>query len=370
MADGPRARVLVHPSADLDAAANVALDFLEHDFCGQRVWVKPNLIGPFPPERGATTDPELIRVIVRALRARGATEVWVADNPGGWLKNDIETYLAPTGIVEASEGCFRNIADTPVTLRLRSRFIDEVRVSRILYEADVVVNVPVLKSHSFTMLSGAVKNLFGVIPGSLKSELHSAVRSAAEFAELLIDLFQALPPNILHLMDAQRGMDGQNGPTAGRTLSIGRLLASRNAVALDSVMALICGIEPGQVPFLRVAGERGLGPVRREDIDVAGDCSPVPGFRLPSRLLAGAITGIVARVYPLARSEPLLRRDRCIRCRRCADNCPAGAIVLDPLPRIERRLCITCYCCAEICPRHALVVPGPVRGFFHRITGW
>jgi uncharacterized protein (DUF362 family) len=370
MTAGPRERVLVRRAADLPAAVAEALDFLDCDFAGRRVWVKPNLIGPFPPGRGATTDPELVRQLVRGLRARGAADVWVADNPGGWLKENIETYLAPTGIVAASEGCFRNIADTPVTLPLQSRFIKEVRVSRILYEADVVLNVPVLKTHSFTLLSGAVKNLFGVIPGRLKAELHSSVRDAAQFAELLVDLFQALPPKILHVMDAQRGMDGQNGPTAGRPLSIGRLLASRNAVALDSVMALMCGIEPTRVPILRVAGERGLGPVRREEIDIVGDFSPVPGFRLPSALLAGALTGIVARAYPLARSEPLLHRRQCIRCRRCADNCPVGAIAIDPWPQIDDRRCITCYCCAEICPRHALVVPGPVRGFFHRLTGW
>ncbi|MBN2538331.1 DUF362 domain-containing protein [candidate division WOR-3 bacterium] len=370
MSEGPRARVLVHSSADLNAATNAAFDFLEHDFSGQRVWVKPNLIGPFPPGRGATTDPELVRRMVGSLRARGAAEVWVADNPGGWLRGSVETYLAPTGIVEASDGCFRNIAETPVTLPVRSRFIKEVRVSRILHEADVVINVPVLKTHALTLLSGAVKNLFGVIPGQLKAEMHTAVRNSTEFAELLVDLFQALPANILHVMDAQRGMDGQNGPTGGRTLAIGRLLASRNAVALDSVMALLCGIEPARVPFLRIAGERGLGPVRRADIDITGDITPVPGFRLPSPLLAGALTGIIARAYPLARSEPLLARERCIRCGRCANGCPAGAIVLDPWPRIDDRRCINCYCCAEVCPRHALVVPGPVRGFIHRLTGW
>lgn len=240
---------------------------------------------------------------------------------------------------------------------------------RILYEADVVINVPVLKTHALTLLSGAVKNLFGVIPGQLKAEMHAVVRNSTEFAELLVDLFQALPASILHVMDAQRGMDGQNGPTGGRTLAIGRLLASRNAVALDSVMALLCGVEPARVPFLRIAGERGLGPVRRADIDITGDITPVPGFRLPSPLLAGALTGITARAYPLARSEPLLARKRCIRCGRCADGCPVDAITMDPFPRIDRRKCITCYCCSETCPVRALVIPGLLRGLVQYVTG-
>ena len=101
-------RVLVRKVSDLSADVNEALDFLPYDFAGKRVWVKPNLLGPHLPEHGVTTDPDLIRNVVRELKRRGAATVWVADNPGGGLQRNVETYIAPTGVVEASEGCFRS----------------------------------------------------------------------------------------------------------------------------------------------------------------------------------------------------------------------------------------------------------------------
>lgn len=332
--------------------------------------MKPNLLAPRPPEHSVTTDPELVRQCVRQLKSRGAAEVRVADNPGGGLAQNIEAYIAPTGVVEASEGTFQSIAATPVTLKMNSRFTGEVHASRIITEVDVILNLPVFKTHSLTLLTGAVKNLFGIIPGGQKSYLHTLVRNGDEFAELLVDIYQAIPVPVLSIMDALRGMDGQNGPSGGRVLRLGRILAARNAVALDSVMAMMAGVSPGSIPTNRIAAERGLGPARAEDIQIIGDFETIPGFRLPSRRLAGRITGIAAVVaYPFMRRRPLVRRDLCTCCRRCADNCPAKAISMTPYPAVDRRKCISCYCCAEICPERAMVIPGALRGLVRRVLG-
>ncbi|MBM3314933.1 DUF362 domain-containing protein, partial [candidate division WOR-3 bacterium] len=121
---GPgRERVLVRKVSDLPAAVTEALDFLEYDFRDRKVWVKPNLLSPRPPADSVTTQPELIRLVVRELRRRGAAEVWVSDNPGGRLQGDVASYIAPTGAVEASEGCFVEPARDPVLLPLKSRFV-------------------------------------------------------------------------------------------------------------------------------------------------------------------------------------------------------------------------------------------------------
>jgi uncharacterized protein (DUF362 family)/NAD-dependent dihydropyrimidine dehydrogenase PreA subunit len=363
-------RVLVRKVVDLGAAVAEALDFLGYDFAGKRVWVKPNLLGPHLPEHSVTTDPEVVRHTVRGLRARRAKDIWVADNPGGALQRNISSYIAPTGAVEASEGCFRGISETPVTLPTKSRFLSEFRVSRIVTEADVMLNLPVFKTHALTILTGAIKNLFGTVPGGQKSHLHTLAKSGNDFGELLVDLYQALPAPVLTIMDALRGMDGQNGPSGGRVLSIGKLLAARNPVALDVVMAAMAGTEPRLIPTTRIAAERGLGPGRIEDVEVVGEFAPVPGFRLPSARLAAGITGLAAAIaYPLIQRRPLLDRKLCTRCRRCADNCPATAITMTPFPKIDRKTCITCYCCAELCPEKAMTVPGPLRGLIQKLTG-
>lgn len=363
-------RVLVRKFIDLPAVVAEALDFLEYDFAGKRVWVKPNLLSPHPPEHSVTTDPEVIHLVVRGLRRRGAKEIWVADNPGGGLQRNVEDYIRPTGAVEASEGCFRSISETPVSVPTGSRFISSFVVSRIVTESDVILNLPVFKTHALTILTGAVKNLFGIIPGGQKAHLHTVAKSGDEFGELLVDLYQAVPVEVLNIMDAIRGMDGQSGPSGGRVLGIGRLLAARNPVALDVVMAAMAGARTGLIPTSRIAAERGLGPARIEDIEVVGDYEPIPGFRLPSARMASGITGIAAAIaYPLIQRRPILDRKLCTVCRLCADNCPTQAITMKPLPGIDRRKCIMCYCCAELCPEKAMNVPSPFRGLIQNLTG-
>lgn len=368
-ASAGRERVLVRRVTDLGTVVETALDFLRFDFAGKRVWVKPNLLGPHPPERAVTTDPELVGLVVRGLRARGAADIAVADNPAGGMHGNIASYVERTGVPQASDGCFRDISATPVRLELNSRFTDAVFVSRILVECDVILNLPVMKTHALTILTGAVKNLFGIIPGAQKGRLHVLAPDPVDFAELLVDIYQAVPVPVLSIVDAIRGMDGQNGPNAGRVLALNRLIAGSNPVAVDSVLARLAGIAPAEVPLLRIAAERGLGPIAADAIDVFGDAGPIRGFRLPLRLGPGPVPRIIRAFYALSSRRPVVTKRRCTRCRRCADNCPAGAIVMSPYPRLDRRNCIKCFCCAEICPEHAMLVPGNWTALYQNLLG-
>ena len=362
-------RVLVRKVTDLSAAVNEALDFLDYNFTGKRIWIKPNLLGPHPPEHGVTTDPGLVRAIVRDLRRRGAAAISVADNPAGRHARRLADYIAVTGVVEASEGCFVDAAEHSIMLPLKSRFAKQMPVSAVVKEADVILNLPVFKTHALTVLTGAVKNLFGVIPGLQKAHLHTLVSNAGQFAELLVDVYQALPLPVLNVMDALRGMDGQNGPSGGRVLKLNRILAARNPVALDSVMAMMAGLEPDRLPTSRIAAERGLGPTKPEEIELVGDFATIPGFRLPSARLASGLTGIAGvTFYRIVQRRPLCDETLCTRCRRCADNCPVHAIDMRPFPAVVRGKCITCYCCVEICPERALGVPSAIRGLWRSLS--
>lgn len=354
----PIARVLCRRVADLGGAVEEALDFLGFDFRGRRVWVKPNLLSPRPPQDSVTTDPELVRCVVEGLARRGAAEVWVADNPGGALKGSVADFVAKTGVPTAAGEHFRDISTTPVPVKLNSRFAAQVHFSRIITEVDVILNLPVFKTHALTLITGALKNLFGVIPGGQKGELHTLAPNPVDFAELLIDIYQAIPVPVLTIVDALRGMDGQNGPSAGRVLAIGKVVSGANPVAVDSVLARMAGVEPDRIPMLRIAAGRGLGPTATGQVEVLGDFERIRGFRLPTQRLHRVMSGMIRGVYTLMRRWPALRRKRCIRCRRCCENCPARAISMTPLPVIARTKCIRCYCCVEICPVQALRVPG------------
>ncbi len=349
-------RVLVRKVTDLAATVTECLDFLEHDFKGLRIWVKPNLLAAARPEQGVTTDPELVRQVVRQLKARGATQVLVSDNPGMSLSGSVAAYLAPTGVVEASEGCFRSPAENPIPMPLKSRFVTDVRVPGFIRDVDLILSLPVFKTHGLTLMTGAVKNMFGLVVGAQKSQLHATCPGIDGFSELLVDIYQAVPVPMLHIMDALRGMDGQNGPAGGRVLKLGRLLASRNGVALDSVMTLMTGKQPSYVPMLSLAGARGLGPTEREDIEIVGDFEVVRGFRVPSARL-GRIAGAASGMYRLLVRNPGVVKHNCTRCRECEKKCPVEAIELNPYPTIDRAKCIRCYCCVEVCPEKAMRIP-------------
>lgn len=361
-------RVLVRGVTDLATAVTECLDFLEQDFKGLRIWVKPNMLSAARPEQGVTTDPEVVRQVVRQLKARGASQVWVSDNPGMSLSGSVAAYLVPTGVVEASEGCFRSPAENPIPMPLKSRFVPDVRVPGFIKDADLILNLPVFKTHGLTIMTGAVKNIFGLVVGAQKSQLHATCPGMDEFSELVVDIYQAVPVPMLHIMDALRGMDGQNGPAGGRVLKLGRLLASRNAVALDSVMTLMTGKQPGHIPMLSLAGARVLGPTRREDIEITGDFEIIRGFRMPSVRLA-RMAGAASGVYRLLMRNPGVYKKNCTRCRECEKKCPVQAIELNPYPGIDRAKCIRCYCCVEVCPEKAMRIPTLGQTLWRNILG-
>jgi uncharacterized protein (DUF362 family) len=360
--------VLVRRITDLKSAVREALDFLNYDFAGRKVWVKPNLLAPHPPAAGVTTSPELIQAVVTELRHRNAKKIWVGDNPAGAHRQPLEQYLKPTGVIEASQGYFFNVSINPTPLKLNSRFTPEIPVSSLTFQADVILNLPVFKTHALTILTGGVKNLFGIIPGGHKAYLHALAADADQFAELLVDIYQAVPVKTLYIMDGIRVMDGINGPSGGRVRKMNLLLAADNAIALDAVMALLAGTLPEKIPTIRIAAGRGLGPADRQQIQISGDFAPIPDFRLPGAGFAALITRLSRPVYRhLLPRVPLLNPANCIRCGECAANCPVQAIKMNPLPEIDRHRCIHCFCCSEICPAKAMTVAPPLRSLIIRL---
>ncbi len=360
--------VLVRKFGDLQTAVIEALDFFDYDFSGKQIWIKPNLLAPHPPEAGVTTSPELVYELVCELRRRNARRIIVGDNPAGAHRNRIEEYLKPTGVVEASQGCFQNVSVNPVQLPLSSRYTAKIPVSSLIQEVDVIFNLPVFKTHALTMLTGAIKNIFGIIPGGHKAYLHALAASAEQFAELLVDIYQAVPVKMLHIMDGIRVMDGINGPSGGRVRRMDLLLASENGVALDAVMAMLAGVDPNSIPTVRIAASRGLGPADRTAIQLHGDFAPIPGFRLPGIGFTNLITRLSRPVYRLIiPCVPVLNRNLCIRCSECAQNCPVQAIRMTPFPDIDRRKCIRCFCCSEICPAKAMRIASRLQSFWLRM---
>ena len=331
---------------------------------GDSVFLKVNLLSKAEPERMVTTHPEVVRAVVRAVKAAGG-EVSIGDSPGGRTSAASAAKLFQvSGMAEVAEteGARLVLLDdehvrvpVPAGAKYASLTLGAQAV-----RADVLITLPKFKTHGFMTLTGAVKNQFGLVPGLEKAQFHLKVPSRPDFADMLIDINEACMP-ALAIMDAVVGMEGE-GPAGGSPKPIGALMASRDIYALDVVMAAMAGLAVGEVPVTKQAAMRGLGPTSVEDVEVVGvpwrEIAPAD-YLLPQRDLSSRLSPAMAeRAKGLVTAKPFLAApERCTSCGTCADNCPAEAITMkDGRPAFDYGECIRCYCCQELCPPQVIAL--------------
>ena len=334
----------------------------------KKVLVKPNILGPFPPERGVTTDPRVISAIIQELKNCRSKEIVVGDNSGS-IHFDPLKIAKITGILDASDGCYNNIAREVVDVKVESKFIDGLFISKIVKEADYVINVPKFKTHGLTTITGAIKNMFGIIPGGKKAKLHTYARSIKEFAELLVDIYQIRIPD-LNIMDAIIGMEGV-GPTNGKTRVINKIISSENGISLDSVMAAMMGLNPDTIELLQVTKERNLGETNISNIIIDGELEVIPGFKRPNNgILQRIRKKAVPHIFNFASVKPIVNHNKCKICKRCIEVCPVSAMNLtNKFPEADRKKCISCFVCEEHCPYGAIILPSWPQDLYNRLKG-
>ncbi|MGI6337177.1 MAG: DUF362 domain-containing protein [Eubacteriales bacterium] len=338
---------------------------------GMHVAVKVNLVRRLAPEKAATTHPALVCALCRMLIARGA-EVTVGDSPGGiFMPAYLKSVYTGTGMLAVEKtGARLNYDVSQTTAHFPdAKYAKTFDYTGWLAGADAVISFAKLKTHGLMAMTGAVKNLFGIIPGTKKPEFHFLYPDTMKFAHMLVDLCEYIRPT-LSIVDAVWGMEG-NGPSSGDPRFIGCILASKNPYACDLAGGRIMGVT--EAPVLRAAYERGLAPERAEDLTFAGDLARFcqTDFRLiPMRNvdLFLSRSGHLDRAFGyLIRRKPKLRPELCISCGVCMRTCPAHAITLSPKPHFNRRTCICCFCCQEFCPESAIVVArSPFAKFLSR----
>jgi uncharacterized protein (DUF362 family)/NAD-dependent dihydropyrimidine dehydrogenase PreA subunit len=322
---------------------------------GKRVLIKPNALRSSSAEEGIVTHPAVLRAVVEKVEQEGPAELVVGDNPGIFSYGANEACFEKTGLREAALGHYRNIGNDSVRVAFNPEYMASVSISRAVSEADILISLPKFKTHGLTVMTGAIKNSYGFLPGAQKAKLHKAAGSPEAFHKLVVDVFKLRVPD-LFIVDAVVGMEG-NGPASPDLRDIGRILASDNAVALDAVIARMMGCLPEKLGFLLRAKELGIGPYEEEQIDIIGDFAPIPGFNLPP--LGGEAIASNSAVQEVlesrARLTPRPDPQACTACGYCVDQCAVGALTMvDDLPRVDADTCITCFCCQEMCPEKAM----------------
>lgn len=339
---------------------------------GMKIVIKANLVSAMKPDKAATTHPALLAALTRLLIARGASVV-IGDSPGGLYNAAfLNRVYAATGMHEAEEAgavlnhnFSQNTADFP-----EAHIAKHFTYTAYLDEADAIISFCKLKSHGMMSLSAATKNLFGVIPGTMKPEYHFRYPDPMDFAGMIVDLNSYFKPR-LFLVDAVQTMEG-NGPTAGTPRYMGALLAGTDCHKVDLVCAKLIGLDPMAVPTLRAAADFGLCPECADEVEVSGSVGDfaISDFKRIERkrslqfesILPGKAGKVFGKIAQKAlRSSPRLHKSECVGCGLCANVCPAKAIeIVEKKACIDRSKCIRCFCCQEFCPKGAMKVHRPL----------
>jgi ferredoxin len=233
-------------------------------------------------------------------------------------------------------------------------------ISSLVLDSDFVINLPKMKTHSFMAFTGAIKNMYGIIPHGLRCNFHREYDKSELFGQMLVDLFSCAQPQ-LNIMDAIVAMEGE-GPSAGSPRKVGLVLASVDAVALDAVASKIIGLDPMQIRTTDFASQRGLGTADWGKIELLGENIldiEVQDFK-QSAIAVGLIRkNIPAFLHGFIQWQlvlvPRVLRKKCTACKECVDICPTGAASLaEGRAIIDKSRCIHCMCCHEVCRFYAI----------------
>lgn len=341
------------------------------DVQGRSLLLKPNILLDTAPEKAATTHPEFLRAAIRAFRERGAAKILVGDSPGFQRRNfqGIKCGLGDVCREEGAEWIDFTREKTRVTVPGGGAVQSAFTVTAIVDQVDLIISLPKLKTHQLMYFTGAMKNLFGLVPGLGKSPYHVQFPDRKDFASLIVDLNLAIPADYA-LMDAVTAMEG-HGPGSGDPRHLGLVLGSANPLALDATACRIIGYDPAVIPIAMDALARGHWLESFDDITVTGlslEQARIKGFKkIPitagsSQLREFMTPRFLQRLIAEWVPRPVFMPEPCVLCGDCVKICAAEALTLPPGGkktegiRVDYSRCIRCYCCHEICPVRAIAI--------------
>ena len=245
---------------------------------GQSVLLKPNYTGLLTPGTGAVTSLEVQEAIVLLLQEMGVTDITIGDGCGT-VHIGTTRIFEETGVKAMADRLGVKTIDLNQDKMVeksdpRFREIDKVRVSQTLYNVDLVINIPVIKTHAMTNATAASKNLKGGIAPNEKRRFHKILLHQA-----IADMLCIMPP-VLTIVDGLVAQEGL-GPAEGTPVPLDVIMAGDNTVAVDGVILEIMQMPLEEVKHLEYAVEMGLGSCDLNDIEVLGD--PIPSIGRPFR---------------------------------------------------------------------------------------
>ncbi|MDP8262394.1 MAG: DUF362 domain-containing protein [Candidatus Ancaeobacter aquaticus] len=341
---------------------------------GSKILLKVNLLSTSKgPDKPVNTHPSFVKQLARYFIQEHGAQVYVGDSSGSFSQGSTNKAFFNMGLDRiAKEVGFTLInfdtARKKVMCNPDHKIIKEIVVPGELFEMDLVVTVPKLKTHELVGFTGAVKNMMGCLPGKLKRDVHVKAPTSKSMAVALCDIY-AMVPTHLAVMDGIIGMEG-NGPAAGEPVETGLILASNDPVSLDAVVTHLLGYKEGEIRTTVYAHKRKLGVGDLNEIEIIGDdmngCYYTEFVKvankykfileniIPSWLISTALEKIIS-------FKPFIDTRQCVRCFECVKGCPVNCIEdIEEKLIIQKKKCIECFCCQEVCPVNAVTVKPPL----------
>jgi uncharacterized protein (DUF362 family)/Pyruvate/2-oxoacid:ferredoxin oxidoreductase delta subunit len=331
-----------------------------------RVIIKPNLLLPAHPDRAILTHPLLVRAMAEYVLEKGAHPT-ISDSPavGSFSRISKEGgYKTALAGLDVDWKPFK--AFEPVDI---GEPFGRINMASDAVHADMVINMPKLKTHAQMLLTLGVKNLFGCIVGIQKPEWHFRTGVDREmFARLLVQIHQKIAPAIT-IVDGILALEGQGPGKGGSPRHIGLLVGGNHAPAIDLAICNMLRLNPDKLLTHQAAIK--LGHVSSH-VNIKGDFFYIDHFQFPE---LGPLTFGPPMFHNFMRKHlvqrPWVNLKECKSCGECETYCPADAITMSKKKlAFDYENCIRCYCCFEVCPHGALRAKETITGrMLRRIPG-
>jgi len=345
-----------------------------------KIVIKPNLFLAAAPEKAVTTHPLFIEAVIEnIIDITGSSKnIIIADSFGPavpYNRTGMEKVYSTTGILDIAKrtGCRLNYSTEYECLSNKEgRILKRIEVIKPIVEADVIVNLPKFKTHNLTVITGAIKNMFGIIPGFTKVGYHLRFDDFESFSGMLLDIVSFIKP-ALNIMDGILGIEGEGPGRSGTPRRVGLVLASDDAISMDIIMSKIMNVGKGLNPFLEVLKKWKVESYTDSNIEVLGEKLSdimIYDFKLPGNIGKKRLIDnnfINTYILPLIRSSlnPYVYIDynKCNLCMTCQKICPRNSISYsNNRIKFNHRTCIRCFCCSEMCPEGAIGIKYPFLG--------
>ncbi|XMB86093.1 DUF362 domain-containing protein [Mycoplasmatota bacterium WC44] len=332
-----------------------------------KVLLKVNLMTVKKPEQAATTHPIFVEALIEVFKEHNC-QVVIADSPGGpYVQAMMKRVYKSTGMSAISEKY-----DIELNTNLKSHEVfdnnavlyKKMKICDYLNDIDHVISVSKMKTHAFMTFTGAVKNMFGVVPGLAKADLHMQYPALKDFSNMLIDVCNHVKPT-LSFMDGIVAMEGE-GPGSGVPKQMSAILTSTSPHHLDVIACKMINLDVKTVPIIYNSIERGIVKEDFSDIELFGSIDDFESKDYVHAKTNRLEKGHLNPISKLFKRFPNIITKTCIGCSDCANVCPANTIdIIDKKAVINYENCISCFCCHEFCPVKAINVK---RKFLKRLT--